>query len=901
MRLVDETRPDPEALLKVANAAEQSRTRGKLKVFFGAAPGVGKTFTMLQEARKRKAEGVDVVIGYVEPHRRPETLQLMEGIESIAPRTVEYRGMSAKEFDLDAALARRPGLILVDELAHTNVEGSRHAKRWQDVEELLAAGVDVFTTVNVQHLESLNDVVAQITGVAVRETVPDVVFEKADEVELVDLTPDELLERLREGKVYVPEQSARALQGFFRRGNLAALRELSLRRTADRVGEDVAAARRGTGLTWPTAERIMVAVGPSPTSAMVVRAARRLATAMRAEWIAVCIETPALRSLPEADLARLDRNMRAAERLGAEAVMIPGTDVVGELVAYARRRNVTRLVVGKTERPRWRDWIGTSPLDELSRRAGEIDVIVVRGTESAEEDSRGGLSAGSLPASGAGYAWALGAVVAATGAGLLLVWLWPTSPLANLAMLFLLATTLVAYRFGLRASVLAAILGVLCFDVLFVPPRWTFNVSDTPYFITFAAMLAVGLVVGTLTDRLRAQAEFSRLREARTEALHRMSMKLSDAGDLKSLLVAAREGLEEAFGAVVRLFLPAAEGRLREAGGEGGTAVDMEDSPDLAVAQWAFDNRRMAGRGTDTLPSASVLCVPLATARGVLGVAAFRAERIEKLAGLEAGHLLSQFARQVALAVERQQLAMDAHRVRVEAEMEKLRSALLSSVSHDLRTPLSVISGTAHTLLTRPETSPEATRALLQGIHDEAGRLTRLVSNLLDITRLESGAVEMNRQWVSMEEVIGSTLRRLDASLAGRGVKLDVPADLPLVNADGVLLEQLLYNLLENVVRYTPAGSPVGISAAREGSGVLVRVDDEGPGFAPGEETRVFEKFYRGLAAKSERGAGLGLSICRAITAIHGGRIWAANRPERGASVSFWIPIGHTPPPETPA
>ncbi|MCE9584801.1 MAG: sensor histidine kinase KdpD [Planctomycetes bacterium] len=883
---IDDARPDPETLLKAANAAEGRRTRGRLKVFFGASPGVGKTYSMLQEARKRKAEGMDVLIGYVEHHRRPETLALLEGIEAVPTREIQYRGITAKEFDLDAALKRRPALILVDELAHTNVEGSRHAKRWQDVEELLAAGIDVFSTLNVQHLESLNDVVSQISGVAVRETVPDVVFEKADEVELVDLTPEELLERLKAGKVYVPDQSARALQGFFKRGNLAALRELSLRRTADRVGEDVEAARGGTGRTWPTVERILVAVGPSPTSTMVVRAARRLATAMRADWIAVCVETPRVHALPEQDRARLDRNLRSAERLGAETVMLPGVDVVGELVAYARRRNVTRLVVGKTERPRWRDWIGTSPLDELSRRAGEIDIIVVRGIEEKEAGPDHGYGPGA-PAKPAGYGWAVAAIAVVTGVGLAVVAALPNFALANLAMLYLLAVVLVAARNGKGPSVLAGVLAVAAFDYMFVPPRFTFAVSDTQYLVTFGVMLAIGLLFGTLTSRLRDQAAMSRLREARTEALYRMSQRLSEAGDFKALLEAAQTGLAEAFGGEAKIYLPGREGRLA------GTGEGPEEA-DLAVAQWAFDNGRLAGRGTDTLPASRALCVPLATARGAVAVAAIVTER---QIGPETGPLLSAFSRHLAVAFERQQLAIEAHRARVEGEMEKLRSALLSSVSHDLRTPLSVISGAAQTLLSRPDTPPETMRALLQGIHDETARLSRLVSNLLDITRLESGAVELNRQWVSLEEVIGSALRRLDSALAGREVKLDVPADLPLVHADGVLLDQLLFNVLENAVRYTPAESPVSISASREGAGVLVKVEDEGPGFSSGEETRVFEKFYRGLAAKSERGAGLGLSICRAIAAVHKGRIWAENRPSRsGARVSFWIPVGDSVP-----
>lgn len=884
---MDDTRPDPDDLLARLRAAETKQTRGRLKVFFGPAAGVGKTFAMLEAAHERQAAGVDVVGGWIDTHGRAETEALLAGLEVLPRRPIAYRGTTVAEFDLDAALARRPALILVDELAHTNAPGARHAKRWQDVEELLQAGIDVYATVNVQHLESLNDVVAQITGVVVRETVPDSILEQADEVELIDLPPDELLQRLRQGKVYIPHQAEQALRSFFRKGNLIALRELALRRTADRVDAQMQAYMHDHAIpqTWPAAERILVCISPSPLAIRLVRAARRMATGFRAEWIVAYVETSTQLRLPEAAHDRVVRTLRLAEQLGAETVTLSGQNVSDEILTYARARNVTRIIVGKPTHPRWRDLLFGSMLDALVRGSGQIDVHVISG----EPEETPTVARPTLARTSAwtAYALAFAVVVAITLVCLLAP---PFFAEANLIMLYLLGVVLVAARLGRGPSVLASLLSVAAFDFFFVLPYLTFAVSDTQYVITFAVMLTVALVISTLTTRLGLQARAAREREQRTAALYALSRDLASTRGTIPLLEAATRHAGDLFHGQVSAFLLDPAGKLSLVAAY--PAQSESDTAEQGVAQWAYDHGQMAGLGSDTLPGARALYVPLVAAQGAVGVLGIRPADARTIQAPEQMHLLETFANQTAVAVERTRLAEDAERRQVQIETERLRSTLLSSVSHDLRTPLASITGAASSLAEDGEAlTPALRRDLAQTVYEEATRLNRLVGNLLDMTRLESDTVQLRREWQSLEEVIGGALARLDPLLDGRPVAVELPPDLPLVQFDIVLVEQLLINLVENAVKYSPPDSPIAIRATQTGATLLVEVADRGPGIPPGDEDRIFDKFYRGQGEEPKRGAGLGLAICRAIVEAHGGRIWVAPRPGGGSLFCFTLPV----------
>ncbi len=889
---MDESRPDPDRLLARLQRAEARRSRGRLKVFLGAIAGVGKTYAMLEQARLRQRQGLDVVAGWVDTHGRSETDALLDGLEVLPPRSVDYRGIALPEFDLDAALARHPSLLLLDELAHTNAPGSRHAKRWQDAEELLTAGIDVFTTVNVQHLESLNDIVAQTTGVVVRETVPDHLLERAEEVELVDLTPDDLLERLRQGKVYVPAQADRAMRSFFTRGNLIALRELALRRAADRVDVDLRGYKRDQeiGGVWPVAERLLVCVSAGPAAPRVVRSAARMAAGLRAAWIVAHVERPGDPRATEADREQLSRTFRLAEQLGAETVSLVGLNPGEELMAYARTRNVTKIVVGKPAGAWWRYRIFGSLVNDLVRRSAEIDVYVIRGEVSAPGSARVLRLRRRSPAQS--YLWALVSTLATTGLCALLAARIDPS---NLAMIYLLTVLAVATAWGRGPSILASVLGVAAFDFFFVPPSLTFAVGDGQYIITFAVMLTVGLLTSTLAVRLRQQAEAHRRRQERTAALYRTSREFALASTLTEVVQSVESHLGAMYDSEAWVLLPDGEGRLGPAPGI--TSRFPLEARERAVAQWAHDHGQMAGLGTDTLGAARALYVPLITARGGVGVLGlFPGEGAGSLTP-ERVDLLGAFASQAAVVVERALLAEEAQRVRMSAESERLRNLLLSSVSHDLRTPLSAITGSASSLLEGEAQIPQETRReLTQSILDEADRLNRLLGDLLSMTRLESGGIQLRREWVPLEEMIGAALNQLERALQGHPVKVDIPEDLPLLSVDAVLVEHLLVNLLENAAKYSGPDAPIEISARSDGSGVRVEVADCGPGLAPGDEERVFEKFYRASGTRSVQGTGLGLPICQGIVEAHGGTIEAANRPAGGAAFRFFLPASGDPP-----
>ena len=873
-------RPSPEAFLP---EAREEDGRGKLKIFLGAAPGVGKTYAMLEAARFRKGEEVDVVVGVAETHGRRETEALLEGLEVLPRKIIDYRGIQLREFDIDAALARRPALMLVDELAHTNAPGCRHAKRWQDAIELLDRGIDVYATLNIQHLDSLNDVVAQITGITIRETVPDSVLERAD-VELIDLPPEELIERLGQGKVYFPEQAAQAAENFFRPANLAALRELSLRATAEGVGAVVEDYRRRQApfATWPTSDRLLVCVGPGPNSAKLVRSTKRMSVRLKAEWTAVFVASERGTLAPAARASAID-NLRLAERLGAETLVVSARDVVEGALDLARQRNVTKIVVGKQIRPRWLEMVRGSIVDELIRKSGDIDVYVI--TSEAERAAPAAAAPARRRAAGGEYAFAAVVVALGTAACFLI---YPYLALTNLVMVYLLGTLVVAMRGHRGPAIFAALSGVLCFDYFFVSPRFSFGVSDTEYILTFIIMAAVGVTISHLTVRLQSRVQASRLNEMRTAAMHALSRQLAATRGPEAILSAAVGHVAQVFEAEIVALAPDALGAL-EPRAWSGAKRDL-DAKEKSVAQWVFDLGQSAGLGTQTLPVVDALYAPLVGAEGPVGVLRVEPRARERLLIPDQMLLLESFAHQIALALEVDRLQESARKSEMRAETERLRSSLLSAVSHDLRTPLAAILGSAETLLERPGLSlDESGRGLLSNIQEESRRLSRLVQNLIETTRLESGAARLAKEPHSLEEVLGAALDHVGAILGSHEVKTDIPEDLPLIPLDAILMEQVFVNLLDNAARHTPAGTPIDLSARMAQDVLRVEVSDRGPGLAPDELERVFEKFYRAKSAAA--GAGLGLAICKAVVEAHGGRIWAENRAGGGALFAFTIPL----------
>ena len=899
-------RPDPDVLLRQVQAEEARSRRGKLKIFFGAAAGVGKTYAMLEAARALRSQGLDVVVGVVETHGRSETAALLESLEILPLREVEYRGRKLHEFDLDGALARRPGLLLVDELAHSNVALSRHPKRWQDIEELIAAGLDVWTTVNVQHLESLNDIVGGITGVKVGETLPDRLLDEADEIVLVDLPPDELLKRLREGKVYLPQQAARAIHHFFRKGNLIALRELALRRTAERVDDEMKVYRSSQSIrpVWKASEALLAAVGPAPDSEAVVRAAARLAAQLDARWHAVYVETPQLRRLSkeerEATLVTLD----LAEELGAETATLTGSDAAASLAEYARRHNLGRILMGR-EKPTLLSRFRRSLDDRLQLLAPEIDLQLVATPPKGgrPEAPKAPLFSGAPPRPRrylqAGLASLVTALLAAPLADLV-------DP-ANIAMLFVLSVALVGMRLGRRPAVLAAILNVAIFDFCFVPPRFTMVVDDFQYLLTFGVMLIVGLITGHLTAGLRFQVRVAQHREQRSRRLYEMASELSSAVRRDQLIEISVRHVGQAFEARVGLLLPEAEGRLRlasvpprapEVAGGAMAAPAPLDEVDSSIAQWVFDHQEPAGQGADTLPGSPILYWPLASPIRCFGVLAL--ELTSAWRTPEQKRWLEALAALIALALERVHFVEVAREATVHMESERLRNSLLGALSHDLRTPLTVLVGLAESLLLPSRRQGDALdperRETAEALRDEALRTSILVDNLLDMVRLDSGKVELDKDWHPLEEVVGSALRAREILLAHHRVAIELPADLPLVEFDALLIERVLCNLLENAAKYSPAGSQIEVRAKIAGDFVEVKVQDQGPGLPPGSEEQLFEKFVRGRSEDAITGVGLGLAICRAIVTAHGGTIKAENVAGQGARFTFTLPLGTAPP-----
>ncbi|MBB3456235.1 two-component system sensor histidine kinase KdpD [Rhizobium sp. BK313] len=877
------SRPSPDALLEKA----RQETRGRLKIFLGAAPGVGKTYEMLISGKAKMADGVDVVVGVVETHGRRETQALLEGFEIIPRVNVDYKGRALDEMDLDAILKRRPGLVLVDELAHTNAQGSRHPKRYLDVMELLDRGIDVYTTLNIQHVESLNDVVSQITRVRVRETVPDSIIDVADDVEIIDLTPDDLIKRLHDGKVYVSRTAERALTNYFTPGNLTALRELALRRTAQRVDDQLLTHMQAHAIPgpWAAGERVLVSIDHHPRSALLVRYAARMASRLRAPWAAVYVETNRSINLTEAQRDTIAATLRLAEQLGGEAITIPGREVAEELLRHSASNNVTHIVIGSPKIGTWRDWSKRSVSYELIRKAGDISVHVISGNDAEDSAASRGVKAAApspQPFQLRGYILATLYVAVALG---FCVILDQVLDVRNLALVFLMAVLATAVTQGLRPALYSCLLGALCFNFFFLPPRYTLTISDPESVLAFFFFLGVAVIASNLTATVQRQAAAARQRARTTEDLYLFSKKLAGTGTLDDVLWATAFQLASMLKVRVVLLLP-----------ENGTIAvkagyppdDTLDDADIAAARWAWEHNHAAGRGADTLPGAKRLYVPLRTGRTAVGVIGLDSDRRDgPLLTPEQQRLLDALADQAALAIERVQLVADVDRAKLAVEADRLRSALLTSISHDLKTPLAAILGAAGTLRDYQESLPNEDRVdLLSTVVDESERLNRFIANLLDMTKIESGAMEPNYALHYAGDIVGSALRRGSKILARHRAEVQIPVDLPMVRVDPVLFEQVLFNLLDNAAKYAPDDSTIRIEAWADVDNVVFRVMDEGPGIPPADLERVFDTFYRVRKGDQVRaGTGLGLSICRGFIEAMGGTITAGNRTDRQGAV----------------
>ncbi len=883
-----EDRPSADALLQTA----QQESRGRFKIFVGAAPGVGKTYEMLTAARARLQEGVDVVVGVVETHGRKETEALLDGMEVIPRQRVEYKGRALEEMDLDALLARRPQLALVDELAHTNAPGSRHPKRYMDVEELITAGIDVYTTLNVQHIESLNDVVARITRIRVRETVPDSILDKADNIELIDLTPDDLIQRLKDGKVYLPHQAERAIRHYFSPGNLTALRELALRRTAQRVDEQMVSYMQAHAIPgpWAAGQRVLACVGGDPSSVDVVRYAKRMADSLKAPWTAVHVETGRNLSMSESERDRIAEALRLAQRLGGETVTLPGQDVADTIADYARANNVTIIIV-QPAHSRWLEMLYGSLAQELIRKADGASVQVLgHSREAAEQQEQKALPSAAIARGGHARAYVGSLAFVSVALGVALV-LHQMLGVASVALTFLTAVLVSAVTYGLWPALLACLAAVLAYNFFFLPPLYTFTIADPENVVALFFFAVTAVIASNLTARVRAQAITARQRARTTEELYQFSRKLAGAANLDDLLWATVHQIALMLKVRVVILLPDEGSVVVRAGFPPEDSLDVAD---IAAARWCWEKNHAAGRGADTLPGAKRLFMPMQTGRGAVGVIGIDRDEPGPILTPDQHRLLDALADQAALAIERVNLVEDVDRARLVAETDRLRAALLTSISHDLRTPLASILGSATSLAAQDEALDRATRLdLIRTVQEESERLNRFIGNLLDMTRIESGSMKPRTDPIELSDVIGGALLRAGKILAAHRTQIRLEPSLPLLDLDDVLFEQVLFNLLDNAAKYAPAGSLVTITAWQQNGQVCLQVIDEGPGIPPADLEHVFDKFYRaGGADRRRAGTGLGLAICRGfIEALHG-TVTAANRTDRtGAVFTIMLPV----------
>jgi two-component system sensor histidine kinase KdpD len=890
----DPSRRDPDQLLSQSQSEERQNQRGRLKIFLGYVAGVGKTYAMLEAAHQRKDEGIDVVVGYVETHHRKEIEELLKGLEVLPCQSIGNQGITLTEMHLDVVLERQAQLVVVDELAHTNVSGSRHPKRYQDVEEILAAGIDVYTTVNIQHLASLNDVIQQITGVQVRETVPDKVFDAAHEIELIDLPTDELLQRLNDGKVYVPDQSARAVEKFFRKGNLTALREMALRRAAERVDSQMRSYMQAKAIPgpWPAKERILVSLSSHPLGERLVRAGKRLADDLNAEWFVLFVDTPGHFRMPQDNKDRMQRNLILAEELGGKIFRVRGQSVVDEIIHICRQQNITKIVAGKPIRPRWQEIIKQSVTDEILRNSGNVDVYVVSEQDESLVKFPGKSWTMHRPYNR--YFSSIALVIVATLFGLLIrPYIDPT----NLVMIYLAAVVVAAVFLGRGPSMLASMLSVLLFDFFMVKPHFSLAVDDTQYLITFAGLLVVGLIISNSASLLRDQVSALRIQENQTQALNRFSQELTGAVHLEEVLDIVIKNIASTFSRDIVVFLPEHGKLVQKAATQDSYIIDVDET---LVAEWAYKNGVPAGHGTETLAEVIVRFSPLITARGVVGVLGIKPGKSNDELTPEQKLLFGGFNNLSALAIERAKFAEDSLEAETLRTAEKLQTALLNSISHQLRTPLATISGvltsvgeSERNLNSENKLDSQTKIDLIDTATDQANQLNRLVENLLDMTRLEAGAIHVHHQLGDLQDLIGAVATQMAGVLGNRPLSIHIPEDIPNVTMDAVLTGQVLINLLDNACKYSPPNSPISITARQAGDLVEVMVKDAGPGIPQKEHVRVFEKFYRLEQSRHVTGSGLGLSICKGIVEAQGGTIRVQNNPDQGVCFIFTLPMGN--------
>ncbi len=883
-----ENRPSPDALLEQA----ERETRGRLKIFLGAAPGVGKTYEMLMSGRARKADGIDVVIGIVETHGRAETEALTEGLEIIPRARVAYRGHQLEEMDIDAVLARKPQLVLVDELAHTNAPGSRHPKRYQDVEEILARGIDVYTTLNIQHVESLNDVVAQITRIRVRETVPDSIIDRADDIELIDLTPGDLIKRLNEGKIYLPKTAKRAIRNYFSPGNLTALRELALRRTAQRVDEQLLSHMRAHAIEgpWAASDRILVAVDDSPRSVSLVRYARRLADRLRAPWAAIHIETARSAGLADEAKDRLATALRLAEQLGGETITIPGQSVAEDIVRYASAHNFTQIVAGKSIKSRWREMIDGSVARELVRLSGAIDIHITAGVEHENGSASRKINTArhNTPPDVTPYLIGMAMTGVALVVGLLLD---QFLDVRSIALVFVVGVLGVAVTLGLWPALFASVISAFAYNFFFLSPLYTLSIADPESVVALVFFLFVSVIASNLASRVQRQAAAARQRARMTEDLYLFSKKLAGTGSIDDVLWATAFQIASMLKVRVVILLPDVNSIAVRAGYP---PDDTLDDADIAAAHWTWEHDLPAGRGANTLPGAKRLYLPLKTARTSVGVIGLDNDRVGPILTPEQQRLFEALADQAAIAIERVQLVGDVERAKLAAEADKLRSALLTSISHDLKTPLAAVLGAATTLRDYSASLPDADRSeLVATVVDQSERLNRFIANLLDMTRIEAGAMKPNLSLHFVGDLIGAALNRASRILACHQVNVAVPVNLPMVHLDAVLFEQALFNLFDNAAKYAPENSPITVKAHADTSNITLQISDRGPGIPPDDLEHVFDTFYRVRKGDHvQAGTGLGLPIARGFIEAMGGSIRAGNQQEgTGAVFTVTLPV----------
>jgi len=885
----EQERPDPDELLAHINENAEQQKHGKLKIFLGYVAGVGKTFAMLEAAHQRKDEGIDIVVGYVETHGRKDTEDLLKGLEIIPGQEIEYHGKKVKEMNLDSILTRHPQMVLVDELAHSNVPGMRHPKRYQDVEEILDAGINVYTTVNIQHLESLKDVIQQITGITVHETVPDRIVDEAYEIELIDLPTDELINRLRTGKVYVPDQAARALERFFRKGNLTALRELSLRRAADRVDDQMFHYMQNKSIPgpWPAADRIMVCISSQLMSEQLIRTGRRLSDDLNAEWYVVFVETPQQTQKMTHDRTILQHNMNLAEELGAQVTTLVGDSIVDSALGFAQKHNITKLIVGKHLHPHWYNLIRGSIVDQLIKKSGVIDIYVV--SEKSTSTPKINQNPDKYPFKLKPYLGGLLLVILTTGLGYLLS---PYLDPVNLLMFFLIAVILSAVFFGRSPTIFTSILGVLAFDFFFIEPHFTFSVNDTQYILTFIGLLIVGLVISSSAALLRDQINILRRREQQNQVLKSFSRELTAAITLSEVLHASIHHISDMFNCETMVLLPE-ENRLTIGSSTPNFVINESE---LAVASWAFKNAKEAGSGTNTLPASPIRFIPLITSHEIVGLIGIKLADSSALQSSNQKVLLEGVVNLAAIAIERASFAQKAAQTETMRNTEKLQTALLNSISHELRTPLATITGVLSSLEESEQSSSKqrlddsVKLELIRSATSQAEQLNHIVKNLLDMTRVEAGALHLNLEPSDIQDLIGTVIHQMSSKLSSRRIEIKIPTDFPLLTIDAVLIAQVFENLLDNACKYSPPQSPITITVQQNKTDVEISVRDHGIGIPVDDLERIFDKFYRVQRQKSIAGTGLGLSICKGIIEAHGGRIWASNNSDDGMSITFTLP-----------